>query len=173
MATPGWWVLIGAGGTRQAEDGQAEDGQAEPAGPQHSAGTGMMSAEVSPPATVINVRTDSGTASTDTGGSASRTTDPEVHNFAHFCELVHGLQVQGGRLRRHRFLQFDWLKTGAGLERKSYWLMCPQCILGVRFSFLIGMPKSLVYRNLCLNFNDTRNFLDQCVFVLHFLESNI
>lgn len=49
VATPGWWVLIGAGGTREAGDGQAE-----PVVRQHSARTGIMSAKVSPSATVMN-----------------------------------------------------------------------------------------------------------------------
>lgn len=75
MATPGWWVLIGAGGTREAEDGQAE-----PVVLQHSARTGMMSAKVSPSATVMNSLTERTTAGerkgTDRGGSASCTTPP-------------------------------------------------------------------------------------------------
>lgn len=49
-------MLIGPGGTRQAEDWQAE-----PAGLQHSARTGMMSAKGAPSATVMNFLTEHNT----------------------------------------------------------------------------------------------------------------
>lgn len=69
MATPGWYVLIGAGGKREAGDGQAE-----PVVLQHSARTGIMSARVSPSATVMNFKTEFTTIrekrEADRGGTA-------------------------------------------------------------------------------------------------------
>lgn len=79
-------MLIGAGGTRDAEDEQAE-----PVVLQHSARTGMMSAKVSPSATVMNFVTERTTAGerkgTDRGGPASCTEITDVQNFAQCCEL--------------------------------------------------------------------------------------
>lgn len=97
MVTPGWYVLIGAGGTREAEDGQAG-----PVVLQHSARTGMMSAKVSPSATVMNVLTEHDTAGerkvTDRGRVCpdGRTKPPEFLNFAQFSKLAHGAAEEEG-----------------------------------------------------------------------------
>lgn len=76
-------MLIGAGGTRDAADGQAE-----PVVVQHSARTGMMSAKLSPSATVMNFLTERNAAGermgADSGGTASCAKSPRSKTSLNF-----------------------------------------------------------------------------------------
>lgn len=108
VATPGWWVLIGGGGIREAEDVRA-------ALLQHSARTGMMSANacVSPTATVMNHRLRKLLI-------WRGATDQQYLEACHFTILLPGLRIaHSGRVlalrERQRFFRqlritlFDWL----------------------------------------------------------------
>ena len=88
MATPGWWVLIGAAGTSDAEDERA--GSLEL---QHSAGTGMMSARESLSETVMNSSTE---PQRERGRSGAVTSSSEGGDFAQ----VQGFFFWSGALQR-------------------------------------------------------------------------
>lgn len=138
VATPGWWVLIGAGGTREAEDRQADR-----VVPRYSARTGMTSDKVPPSATVMSFVTGNTAVAERKSGCWQRRACQlrkfsELQNFAQMktqsenslLPNASSLNLIGWELARGCF---GWTLIGKGDESHSGY--CIQISRRSRFFF--------------------------------------